>query len=140
MLTFVEKEPINWKTLQKYHLNPPKSADELQRTKFIQSCYNLKRRCIIDYTSYLLKLIFPEEDEKIGWKITKNIFPYNLEKTIEHKIFWIHPKFSFTEDQVLVLVKEYYKDSEFVLFKHRDSIRSNISIDHYQLFINKLNS
>ncbi len=137
MSGFIENAPTSWDALKKYHLNPPNSADELKRTKLVQTTYNLKRRMILSYTDYLISLLFPENNQKEQeekWIITNNLYPYNLEPGIEHKIFWIRPGVQMSENKVIKLVEENYPNREYVLFKHQDHVRSNIAIEHYQLF------
>ena len=141
MSGFIEQKPVSWETLKRYHLNPPQTADELRRKKIIQMSYNLKRKMILSYCDYLLKTIFSVETEEEsifrGYRITENLFPYNIEEGISHMIFWIYPGRTFSEREIIAIIERVYPNRGYVLFKHRENVRSNIGIEHYQLFIKK---
>lgn len=136
---------INWNYVKSFHMNPPLSINEFQRSEEIEKKYQQHKTFLnskgIKLEDYILSTYFKDIStiEK-GWVIVPNNFPYNLDKEIEHLLIWIHPKKSFTESEIIKHIEKYMKENnyqDYVYFTHYKNIRSVHEINHYHIFVKK---
>jgi len=121
---------ISWKDLKQFHFNPPNIL--IPRKEKVQKKYDTHKKKIgmlID--KYILNTIL----HNLKYKITINLFPYDLEKNISHYILWISPNHKLSKNEVESIIKNYFVHKKFICYKNKIEARSIKTIVHYHIFI-----
>lgn len=101
------------------------------RKKSIQKQYDLYKKEYNVYESIMRNFEFRD------WILKKNMFPYDLEKNIQHYVLWIHPNITLSEELVeKILTIEGMKMGyeEMVYFENEKRHQSVPTIPHIQVF------
>jgi|SRR3989344_1573965 len=132
-------EEITWKQLLNYHLGKPDKP--LKRKKEIQDEYdkyiNMLKSNGMSINKYIIGVWFSGENCEKKFLITKNKFPYNLEKSITHLLVWINPLNKASQENIIEYINNKCLPNSFVMFKNSPyKDESSVSIvSHYYLFI-----
>jgi hypothetical protein len=145
---------INWNELKTYHRNPP--SDFFPRSKDVRTKYFLHKRFVKknfgDINNYITKKYFSGRNTNIKFKLDKNIFPYLIDKNIDHYILWFNPKyfdseypdFNYKQKQIVKFLKIVFPKRKLILgnnviyYENIVANRSVSGVRHIQIFIKNL--
>jgi len=121
---------ISWNDLKQYHFNPPNIL--LPRKEKVQKKYDVHKKKIgIPIDKYILNTILHD----VKFKITINLFPYDLEKNILHYILWISPNHKLFKNEIESIINNYFKCQKFICYQNKIEAKSIKTIEHYHIFI-----
>lgn len=126
----------SWEFLSQFGpKNPPHIV--LERSSKVQKDYDNYRSSSKNSTQSFLERIFPEEENK-EIIIRQNDFPYNCEKSIQHKVVWIHPNSNITTEEIIDYIFKISKN--IIYFENIEENKSIKAIRHFHVFIREDNS
>ena len=121
---------ITWEQLLEYHLSKPDKS--LLRTKEIQSKYDKYTDILklngMSINKYIISVLFSEDNCDKKFLITKNKFPYNLDKDITHLLIWINPLNKIGQDEVLAYITEHCGKDSFGFNRNVTLTRNSLQI------------
>lgn len=117
---------ITWDQL-KHSIKNHRIQEKLYRTEKVQKKYDNFQKKIPSMSDYIRKKYLCDKSEII----TVNLFPYNLEKNIDHYVLWHNSKIS--TQKVNKILQEYFATKNIQWYRStRDSVPD---IDHIHVFI-----
>ena len=166
----MSETPLNWDYIEKLDDNPPPKA--LPRALKTQKRYGgylaaLKRKGTTIEEDIMSRIINNHQDQQ--FIVTKNDFPYSVDKDIAHLVLWVNPLFASpnksekdtelaAREFIMSLISHEYTINEvnknntinevdnnkiplkvYSMFENNPKNRSVNNVRHFQLFIKNKN-
>ena len=137
MDTLKSVQSMNWDTVKKFHLNPPKI--QLPREDSVIQRYK-ENMSIIKMTHTIPEYIM-EKYFSTGKKVilTANDYPYFTTSNVVHYLLWIHPSVVVDNGSIKELIIDKMPLSldcqEFIYFENDSHNKSILDIRHFHVFI-----
>jgi hypothetical protein len=142
---------IQWNELLEHHRNPP--INFLPRSKDIRTKYFIHKKKINkkydNINNYIKQKYFSNKNKLLKFRLDKNIFPYLIDKNIEHYILWFNPIFFNKEfpdfNSKPQLIRKFIKilfpkskiGNDIIYYENNVENRSVDAVRHIQIFKKK---
>ena len=135
----LEIQPMDWSSIQKFHLNPPTIS--LPRQKCVLQEYETNMKKIKQETTivdYLFKKYLSGTQQLV---LVPNEYPYYCQDGIIHYLLWVHPSFKvYNNEQIKCIISFRLYDlkikyQNFIFFENNLNNKSIPEIKHYHVFI-----
>lgn len=151
-----DPDPLSWEDLIKYDNNPPDGA--LPRQESVKRRYGgylgaLKARGTNIEEDIMGRILKNHTEQR--FIITKNDFPYYVDKNVSHMVLWVNPLFAsptdsaeetekMARDFIMALISHEYTNDGipvkvYSMFENNPKNRSVTNVRHFQLFIKNKN-
>jgi hypothetical protein len=121
---------LNWSDLQNLLENRHKY--DIIRSPEVRKRLDTHMSKINNIDEYILQMVDFSEEK---YKILENDYPYNVEDSIKHYVFWINPQHNIKIQEAKQICLDKWKEKDIIIFENPTHMKTVKNIKHYQVFL-----